>query len=151
MSYLTILYAAIGSLGFSLFFHLGIRHVLPAVLDGVCGWIVFLLLYNEAACPLFVCALAAAVFVSVAAEFLARALKAPSTIYYTIAIVPLVPGSNLYYLIEALIRENGEAALQQLYALCWTMLGIGTGAAAVLGVLWTWRRAAGSVLARRSR
>jgi len=140
ISYITILYALIGSLGFALFFNIAKRHIIPATLNGTIGWAAYVIMNNVFHGTVFINALVAGLLIAILAENFARIFKAPSSIYHIIGLIPLVPGSNLYYLAEALLSENATRALEQLKALAWNMLGIGAGAAAVLGVIWMTRR-----------
>lgn len=48
----------------------------------------------------------ASVISSIYAEMLARKLKVPATTFLIIAIIPLVPGSNLYYTMELCINRQ---------------------------------------------
>lgn len=66
----------------------------------------------------FVPYFAAAVFVAVYAEIMARINRAPATIFLTAAAVPLIPGGSLYYTMaglvnkdEVLFTQSGEAAI----------------------------------------
>jgi uncharacterized membrane protein YjjB (DUF3815 family) len=44
---------------------------------------------------------------SVAGYLLAILLRSPATMFYTPAIIPLVPGGRLYYTMYAAIKANG--------------------------------------------
>ena len=48
----------------------------------------------------------AAVLVTVYAEVLARALRTPSTTFSIVSLIPLVPGSSLYYSMTAALSET---------------------------------------------
>ena len=137
--YLSVIPALFGSLGFLLFFNSDRRHMLMGSLNGALGWFVFLLVKNLGG-DLFVCSLVGTLIATVASEILARTAKAPSTIYYISGIIPMVPGSNLYYMVEGFINGNKEQALFQGSALLWTILGMAVGVSAVLGILWTVRK-----------
>ena len=139
-NYLTLIPAFFGSLGFLLFFSTDKKHPLMGSLNGALGWLVFLII-KDLGGSLFLCSLIGALVASIAPEILARVYKAPSTIFYIGGIVPMVPGSNLYYMVEAFFNGNMERAIAQGAALLWTILGMAVGAAVVLGVLWTIRRA----------
>lgn len=138
-SYLTIIPAFFGCLGFAMFFNMNKSHILISAVNGAFAWFVFVL-FHRMGSSLFICSLAGTLAASIGSEVLARVKKAPSTIFYIPGIVPMVPGSNLYYMIEALMHEDMAEAGIQAYALLWTILGIAVGAAAVLGVIWTKRK-----------
>ena len=58
-----------------------------------------------------------ALFAAFAAEFLAKFIKAPVTVFLTPTILPLVPGSSLYYTIEAFFQGDLKNALLYFSAL----------------------------------
>lgn len=138
--YFTLIPAFFGSMGFLLLFNVKWRHLFIASLNGAAGWIVFLLIQQMGG-SLFLSSLAGTLVASTIAEFLARARKAPSTVFYIGGIIPMVPGSNLYYMVEAFMSSDMVKAGEQGLALIWTMLGIAVGAATVLGIIWTIRKA----------
>ncbi len=43
---------------------------------------------------------------------LARVMKAPSTLFFITSTVPLIPGSTLYYCMDAIVAGEKEAALR---------------------------------------
>ena len=120
LRFLPCLYAFIACASFCFIFQ--VRKplfILLCSLNGAISWLVYLLtdfLPFEAA-RYFVATIA----VSALAEILARALKAPATIFLVIGIIPLVPGGGLYYTMDYLI--NGDFAM-------FTAKGLQTAAAA---------------------
>ncbi len=88
--------AFIGSLSFALLYSIRGRKHWYAALGGVLGWAVYLLmgpwLGNDVIQYFF-----AATLVTLYAEVLARITKTPTTTYLIPSIIPLVPGSRLYY------------------------------------------------------
>ena len=97
--------ALLGSMGFSLLFGMRSRHLLFASLGGVLTWGVYLAvgaLLREGFLP----CIAAAGFAVVYAEALAHLRKTPATIFVVPAIIPLVPGSSLYYAMASAVRGN---------------------------------------------
>lgn len=101
--------AFLGSLGFSLLFGLRRRYLFAASLGGVLAWGVYL--GTEAWMRLgFLSCLLAAVFAVLYAELLARRLKTPATLFVIPAILPLVPGSSLYYAMSSAVRGELSAA-----------------------------------------
>ena len=76
--------------------------------------------------------LAASAFGALYAEVLARWLKAPSTLFFIVAMIPLIPGSTLYYSMSCAVY--GQLAQASIYGLqtfqC--ALGIGTG----MSIVW---------------
>ena len=101
--------AFLGSMGFSLLFGMRRRHLVWASLGGVFTWGVYLAvtaMLHEGFLP----CLAAAAFAVVYAEVLAHLRKTPATVFVVPAIIPLVPGSSLYYAMASAVRGNlGDA------------------------------------------
>lgn len=97
--------AFLGSMGFSLLFGMRKSHLLWASLGGVLTWGVYLAvgaLLREGFLP---CIMAAG-FAVFYAEALAHLRKTPATIFVVPAIIPLVPGSSLYYAMASAVRGN---------------------------------------------
>ena len=104
--------AFLGSLGFAMLFGTRRQHLLLAALGGLFAWGIYLMVH--ALVPgVFLPNLAAALFSSAYADLLAHLRKCPATLFLIPAIVPLVPGSSLYYAMEAVV--NGDYAAAALY------------------------------------
>ena len=120
LRFLPCLYAFIACASFCYIFQVRKpRFIFLCSLNGAISWLVYLLtdfLPVEAACYFL-----ATIAVSALAEILARALKAPATIFLVIGIIPLVPGGGLYYTMDYLI--SGDFAM-------FTAKGLQTAAAA---------------------
>ena len=109
--------AFLGSIGFAIFFKMKGRQIVLAGIGGAVTWVVYLFMQHFVE-GYFVLYLAAAIFVGIYAEIMARVNKAPATIFLTASAVPLIPGGSLYYTMlglveknEALFAESGVAAL----------------------------------------
>ena len=94
----TILTAFLGSLGFSLLYGLKRRHLLFASLGGLISWGMYLLFsfifkQNGIFLPCFV----ATVFTATYVNFISVCVKAPTHLFLLPALIPLIPGSTLYY------------------------------------------------------
>ena len=94
--------AFFGSLGFALLFGLRRRYLLPASLGGMLSWGLYLLLDRLFGSP-FVACLAASAFSMVYAELMAHWMRSPTTLFVIPAIIPLVPGSSLYYAMSSAV------------------------------------------------
>ena len=90
-----LLAALVGSLGFALIFNAGKRTMIPSIIGGMLGWAVYLF-FEFLGTGVFLATIAAAAFCQIYSEIFARILKAPTTVIYIPAIVPLVPGGSLY-------------------------------------------------------
>lgn len=91
-----VIMAFLGSLGFSILFNIRGSKLIVASMGGLLSWLMYLLfgliLHNP-----FAQAFTAAMLITIYAEICARVMKAPTTTFLTAAIIPLVPGSSLYY------------------------------------------------------
>lgn len=107
-----LLAAFLGSMGFSMVFGLRRRFLIVASLGGFLAWTVYLLvgLWLHVS---FLSYLLAAAFSVLYAEALAHLLKSPATLFLTPAIIPLVPGSSLYFAMSMAVR--GEMAQARSY------------------------------------
>ena len=106
-----VIASVVGTVGFSLMLRL--KHDrLPviAVSTALCYSVYLLALYFNT--PDFTANFLAALFAGFVSEFLAKKIKAPVTVFLTPTILPLVPGSTLYYTIEAFFRGELREALQ---------------------------------------
>ena len=99
-----IICAGFGTLGFSLFFRVRPAHLLFATLGGILSWTVYLICYHWL--DVFFSSLIAAFVVCLWAELMARARKAPATIFLIPGIIPLLPGGALYYAMSGIINTE---------------------------------------------
>ena len=83
--------ALLGSLGFAFMFNLGKRNVIPAAVNGMCTWIVYILVRNIID-DVFIPSLAASLWAAIYAEIAARIMKAPANQYLIVGLIPLLPG-----------------------------------------------------------
>jgi uncharacterized membrane protein YjjB (DUF3815 family) len=94
--FIQILAAFVGTVGFAVLYNIrGVRFVF-ASLGGLISWSSYLLLNcflsNEILCYFLV-----ALLISLYSEIMARVLKTPTTTFIIISLIPLIPGSSLYY------------------------------------------------------
>ncbi len=86
----------IGSFCFAILFHLRGMRLVVSALGGLFSWAMYLLLgcviSSEALCYFLV-----AVSISLYSEIMARILRTPATPIITTSLIPLIPGSSLYY------------------------------------------------------
>ena len=133
---LQILYALVGSAGFALIFGQKLfSRVLPAALGGALSWAVYLL-FEQWGGGAFFSSLAAGAFCCLWGEIMARIVKAPATVFLAVAIIPLVPGSTLYYTMSAVLRQDwGESGYYGVRTLLFA-LGIAAGIALVSALVY---------------
>lgn len=118
--------SAVGSLGFALIFRLRPKYLLPATLGGTIGFAVYFL-FDWLGFHIFATNFLAAVAAAIFSEICARALKAPSVVFSIPCIIPLVPGSLLYYTMSHLMEGNYQASFSYLTKTLLTALGIAGG------------------------
>lgn len=97
--------AFLGSLAFSVVFGVSFRRLIPASLGGLGGWVIYLLMFHWLHSEFAACLIASA-FAALYGEVLARILKAPATIFFVPAVIPLIPGSSLYYTMSCAMRGD---------------------------------------------
>ena len=118
--------AYLGALGFSLLFGLHKRHLFLAALGGMMSWGVRLLV--QAFVPIsFLSDLAASVFAVAFSELMAHWRKCPATLFVVPAIIPLVPGSSLYYAMSCAVRNDLSTAHQYAQETLISALAIAAG------------------------
>lgn len=88
--------AFVGCIGFSFLFHLKKRHIILASLGGMLTWAVYLVGIRMVE-GIFFPTLFASMVATLYGEIFARLRKAPATLYLIVAVLPLIPGSTLYY------------------------------------------------------
>ena len=69
----------------------------------------------------------AAVFVAFYAFVMSRINKAPSTIFLTASVFPLIPGPNLYYMMYGCVSKDIGLAFSEMIVLFATCLAIAFG------------------------
>ena len=98
----------IGALGFCLLFNIH-GHGIPLCLIGAFfSWLVYCICAHYGTSE-YLCYFFAAAFSSLYAEIMARIRKYPATSYLMASLVPLIPGSGVYYTVNAV--ANGDVSL----------------------------------------
>lgn len=103
-----VLSGFVGSIGFSLLFRMNKKKIIFAAIGGGLTCLVYVVAFNFSEKSFFQ-NLFPALFATAYSEILARLTKSPSTPYIAISIIPLVPGSKLYYTMYYLITDNDLA------------------------------------------
>ena len=105
--FLQIVTAMAASCGFAVIFQIKPRHLKYIAFGGLLSWgsyLLFLQLLQHHMKAMFV----AAILVTLYSELGARIDKVPSTLIYVPTIIPLIPGSYLYYCTSGLISGNEQ-------------------------------------------
>lgn len=114
--FIMILMGLIGTLGFSLLFHVTGRKLIAIALGGAASTAIYLLILNvtdQKAMALLVSTAA----IGILAEIFARLFKAPVISFLVPMLVPLIPGSDLYYTTSFLIRGQSAEFTQKAQSL----------------------------------
>ena len=132
--WLQILMGGLGTLGFNILFNIRGRKLVLATLGGVISWSVFLVL-----CPWIpgeaIRYFLAAAAVTVYGEVLARVEKTPTTTFLVPSIIPLIPGSALYYTMNEVLNKRWDQFGQQAFYTLQLALSLAVGIIAVTTVV----------------
>jgi len=112
-----VLAGLVGSLGFAILFNVRGKRLVAASGGGMLSWILYLLLIRFVDSEV-IAYFIASVVVSVYAELMARLLKTPTTTFIITSLIPMIPGSSLYYTMISVFRlEDGEFLTKAAYTL----------------------------------
>lgn len=102
---ISLIAAYIACFGFGFIFHLRGKLLFITPIGGVLLWAVYLILetpIESVVARSLIATMAAAIF----CESIARIMKIPVTVFMIIAILPLVPGSGIYYTMLACTKSD---------------------------------------------
>lgn len=116
----------IACVGFAFIFKVRGRQVIYSGIGAFITWGIYVVVY-EIKPSNFLATLAAAVFVAFYAFVMSRVNKAPSTIFLTASVFPLIPGPNLFYMMYGFASRNNKMAWTETIVLIVTCLGIAFG------------------------
>ena len=102
----------LGTLGFGILFHIRGRKLWLAALGGFLAWAIFLLLglWIESEPMRY---LLVSILTTLYAEVLARWVKTPTTTFIIVSLIPLIPGSGLYYTMANALSGNSEGFMEK--------------------------------------
>lgn len=121
----------LGTIGFSLIFSTRLSHVPYAAVGGFIACLVYLIASRWWGMDAFWSNTLAAAAGAVYSYGCAMVRKAPRNIFIIACMIPLVPGSGLYYTMDYLISRQTDTAMQYLSLTLQTALGISAGFALV--------------------
>ena len=102
-AYITqVIMATLGSVGFAILFHTKGKKIFFIAFGGAVSWIVYLSAYIQNSDPV-ISTLLSTIVVAAIAELSARIIKTPVIILLVPMLIPLIPGSNLYYTMHNLL------------------------------------------------
>ena len=121
-----VLTASIGTLGFSMLFSVPWRHLIYSVLGGTVAIVMYLIagLFTD---DVFLMNLIAMMFATAYVEIMARVRKCPVTLYLIPSVVPLVPGSGLYYTMYHMVDGDWNEVIARGKDTLLAALGISMG------------------------
>lgn len=139
---LQLLTALVGTFGYCFVDHLRKRYIIAASIGGFLTWAVYLsAMYINLG--IFWSALLAALCGGIYGDVMARVYKTPSTIFFIPAIIPLVPGSNLYYTLFYIVNKDMVLAKENAFKTVMFSLAIAVGISTVATWLHMWRACRG--------
>lgn len=103
--WIEIIAAGLGTLGFAVLFNIRGKKLWVGTLGGLLAWALFVALgYGIESVPLryFI----VSTFTSAYSEVFARLMKTPRTTFWLVCLIPLVPGSALYYTMAYALDSN---------------------------------------------
>ena len=107
-----ILAGFVGSMGFAVLFNVRGIKLFIASIGGLISWLLFVLLskgISNEPVNYFIVALV----ISLYAEIMARVFKTPASTFVTTSLIPLIPGSSLYYTMTYAFNRSFEDFLQK--------------------------------------
>lgn len=126
-----LLAGALGTCGFALLFNVKKNRILFVMLGGVLSW-GFYLIFAQLFEGVFIPSLIASLLVALYAEVLARLLHAPSTPFFALSVIPLIPGKALFYTMTGMLTNDLDMAFTYGAETAYTALGIGIG----MSIVW---------------
>ncbi len=112
-AFIQIISSFCGTLGFGFLFNIRGKKLIYAALGGMLAWAMFLTLgifIESEVLRYFIVSLCSTTY----SEILARILKTPATTFSIITLIPLVPGSALYYTTTFALSGNAELFIPKL-------------------------------------
>ena len=116
----------IASMGFALLFQAAVRQSFYAGIGGFFNCACYLLIQHYFD-NYFAAVMTGAAFVAAYSYIMSRFHRAPSTIFLTTAIMPVIPGATLFYMMHGFVQADYPLALQQTIVLGQTCLAIAFG------------------------
>lgn len=116
----------LGCIGFGMMFKVRGRQLAYSGLGAFFTWIFYCLVFDTTQSN-FQATFAGAAFVGVFAEVMARVNRAPTTIFLTTSVFPVVPGKALYNMMYYLVMKEYDLSKESGWSLLMSCLGIALG------------------------
>ena len=123
---ITLITAIIGAVGFAFLFSVDLRQLPFCALGGGISWMVYLAVFSPTG-DILTASVAAAFAATLFSELCAQFRRTPATVFLLPSLIPLVPGSSLYYTMSNLISANYPAAASYAIETVKFMLGLSCG------------------------
>ena len=104
-SVIQIISSFVGTLGFCILFNIRGKKLVLASVGGAVAWFCFLL-FNTLFGKEILCYLLVSIIASIYSEIMARVIKTPVTTFSIAVLIPLIPGSALYYSLKFALEGN---------------------------------------------
>lgn len=112
-----IIASFVGTFGFGILFNIRGKKLIVSSLGGAFAWFCFLV-FNALLGREILCYLLVSVIASIYSEIMARVIKTPVTTFSIAVLIPLIPGSALYYSLKyALEGSTGDFVAKASYTL----------------------------------
>lgn len=122
-----LIMAGLGSVAFGLVFNVNKRYLAVIFGLGVLCWGTWLYVDTWMEDNWFVIALITGLVVAVASEIISRILRAPSTIFFLTATIPIIPGGQLYHCMQGIVQGQRAYASDFGTRTLYIALGISIG------------------------
>lgn len=122
-----LLTGVIGTIGFSLVFSTKPKHLPFCALSGLLSCLLYLIALRYWNCGVFLSNMIGAAAGGLFSYACSRVRKAPRNIFIIAAMIPLVPGSGLYYTMDSIVSKDVQAAFSYLSTTLQTAVGISAG------------------------
>jgi len=126
-----IISAGFSGIGFAMIFHIRPKHLPVAFTGAALSWIFYIgaeKIWDSHAIAMMIAALGVTVY----SEIAARVVKMPVSVIYTPSIIPLIPGSHLYYCMRGFVTDSREVFMHYGAALAEDTISIVLGSMIVL-------------------
>ncbi len=123
-----LIWASLGTLGFGFIFNANKNKFVYIFLGGFLNYLIYALTYkfsNNVFLSSFLCAAMTYIY----SVIMARVSKCPSVIYVLTGLIPIVPGSYLFYTMHNIVLGNNALAKQYAMTTTEVILGIASGIA----------------------
>ncbi len=117
------------SMAFAVIFRVAERHLLPASLAGIFVWLIYYTV-DYFKLSIFLAAFVSTACATIFAELYARTQRAPAIVILSPAVIPIVPGADLYHTMKYAIL--GDLALAGQYLGKALAIGLGIAAGVVV-------------------